>query len=200
MQPDNTPFRLGFVTGATPDKWAARWRERHRRPLELVPVEETDQARVLAEDAVDMCLVRLPVTGDDLHVVRLYDEQPVVVVADEHVVTAVDEVTLADLADEQLVTDPDLVPGWAATSTVERLDWPAMTPREAVEVAASGAGVAILPLSVARLLHRKDAAHRPVVDLAPTTVALAWKRDRDDDWTQEMVGIARGRTSRSSRR
>lgn len=193
------PFRLGFVTGATPDKWARRWRERHRRPLELVPVEEADQERVVRDGEVDMCLVRLPVDVEGLHVVRLYDEQPVVVAALDHLVAAADEVELADLVDEQLVTDPARAPGWAEASRVERLDWPVMSDREAVEVAASGAGVAVLPLAVARLLHRKDAVHRPVVDLPATTVALVWRRDADDEWTQEMVGITRGRTSRSSR-
>lgn len=193
------PFRLGFVTGTTPDKWAGRWRERHRRLLELVPVTEQEQERVVRDREVDMCLVRLPVTTTGLHVVRLYDEQPVVVVAADHLVSAVDEVVLADLADEQLVTDPARAPGWTEVARVARLDWPAMSDREAVEVAASGAGVAVVPLAVARALHRKDAVHRPVTDLPPTTVALVWEQERDDDWTQEMVGITRGRTARSSR-
>lgn len=195
-----TTFRIAFVTGATPDKWASRWRERHPKDrLELVPVDLADQERVLRAGEVDMCLARLPVDTAGLHVVRLYDEAQVVVVDREHVVSAVEEVELADLADEQLVTDPARVPGWDAVSRVERLDWPPMSDREAVEVAASGAGVAVLPESVARVLHRKDAVHRPVVDLPPTTVALVWLVERDDEATQEMVGITRGRTSRSSR-
>lgn len=195
-----TTFRLGFVTGATPDKWAARWRERHpRERLELVPVAQDDQERLLRAGEVDMCLVRLPVSTDGLHVVRLYDEQPVVVVSLDHVVGAVDEVELADLADEQLVVDPARVPGWSDVATAERLAWPAMSDEEAIEVAASGAGVAVVPLSVARLHHRKDAVHRPVTDLPPTTVALAWLVENDGERAQEMVGITRGRTSRSSR-
>ncbi|WZH53725.1 MAG: LysR family transcriptional regulator substrate-binding protein [Nocardioides alkalitolerans] len=195
-----TTFRLAFVTGATPDKWAARWRERHPKDrLELVPVEQADQERVVRDGTVDMCLARLPVDTTGLLVVRLYDEAQVVVVDREHVVSAVDQVELADLADEQLVTDPARVPGWTEVARADRLDWPAMTDREAVEVAASGAGVAVLPESVARVLHRKDAVHRPVVDLPPTTVALVWLAERDDEATQEMVGITRGRTARSSR-
>ncbi|GAB3084434.1 LysR substrate-binding domain-containing protein [Nocardioides zeae] len=195
-----TTFRLAFVTGATPDKWAGRWRERHPKDrLELVPVEQADQERVVRDGTVDMCLARLPVDTTGLLVVRLYDEAQVVVVDREHVVSAVDEVELADLADEQLVTDPARVPGWDGVARADRLDWPAMTDREAVEVAASGAGVAVLPESVARVLHRKDAVHRPVLDLPPTTVALVWLAERDDDATQEMVGITRGRTARSSR-
>ena len=36
-------MRLGFVTGATPDKWARAWRDRRTEPLDLVPVSETEQ-------------------------------------------------------------------------------------------------------------------------------------------------------------
>ena len=189
------PFRVGFVTGATPDKWARTWRERRPEPLELVPVTEADQEERLRAGTLDMCLVRLPVDRDGLHVIPLYEEVQVVVVGHEHVVTVVEEVSLADLADEQLVLPHRS--GW--TPAVPQLDWPAMSVADAVEVAASGSGVVLLPMSVARLHHRRDAAYRPVVDLEPTRVALAWPVDRDDERTQAFVGVVRGRTARSSR-
>jgi len=66
-------------------------------------------------------------------------------------------------------------------------------------VVASGGGIVLLPMSVARLLHRKDVASRPVTDLPPTRVGLAWRVERDDEQTQAMVGVVRGRTGRSSR-
>ncbi len=74
-----------------------------------------------------------------------------------------------------------------------------MSDQEAVEVAAAGTGVVVLPMSVARLHHRKDVVARPVRDLEPTTVALVWLMDRDDELTQAFVGVVRGRTPRSSR-
>jgi hypothetical protein len=40
---------------------------------------------------------------------------------------------------------------------------------------------------------------RPVTDLVPTTIALAWRIDRDDDTTQAVVGVVRGRRATSSR-
>ena len=60
-------LRVGFVTGATPDKWARAWRERRPEPLTLVPVTEEEQEAVVRRDEVDLCLVRLPVDTDDLH-------------------------------------------------------------------------------------------------------------------------------------
>ena len=167
------PLRLGFVTGTTPDKWAAAWRDQRRGPLELVPVSEAEQEPMLRDGRLDMCLVRLPVDREGLHLVELYDEVAVVVVPRDHFATAGTEVELADLADEQLVLPH--ASGW--TPTADQLDWPPMSEREAVEVVASGGGIALLPMSVARLLQRKDVASRPVTDLPPTRVGLAWLVD-----------------------
>jgi DNA-binding transcriptional LysR family regulator len=189
------PLRVGFVTGATPDKWARAWRERRREPLELVPVTEDEQVRGIRDGSLDMALVRLPVDTDGLHCIRLYDEVPVVVAGLEHVVGAVDEVELADLADEQLVRPH--ASGW--TPAADQLDWPPMSEKDAIETVAAGTGVVIVPMSVARLHHRKDVVTRPVVDLEPTTIALVWLRDRDDDVTQAFVGVVRGRRVNSSR-
>lgn len=191
----DSPFRVGFVTGATPDKWARTWRERRRDALELVPVEEDQQERLVREGGLDMCLVRLPVDRAGLHCIPLYDEVPVAVVGREHVASVVEELTLEDLDEEQLVLPHPS--GWRPSAP--QLDWPPMSVREAMEVVASGTGVALVPMSVARLHHRKDTVYRPVTDLPPTTVGLAWLVDNDDDRVQAFIGIVRGRTARSSR-
>ena len=190
-------FTVGFVTGATPDKWAGIWRRRRPRdPLELVPVAQEDQERRLRDGELDMCLVRLPIDRDGMHCIPLYDEVQVVVAGLEHFVAAADEVTLDDLVDEQLVLPHQS--GWRPE--VRQLDWPAMTVKDAVETVAAGTGVVLLPMSVARLHSRKDVVHRPVADLEPTKVGLAWLVDRDDDeQVQAFIGIVRGRTERSSR-
>ncbi|HVQ19306.1 MAG TPA: LysR family substrate-binding domain-containing protein [Actinomycetes bacterium] len=188
-------FRLGFVTGATPDKWARTWRERRREPVELVPLEQGTQTRGLHDGSLDMALVRLPIAREGLHLIPLYDEQAVVVVGKDHLVTAADEVTTHDLADEQLVLPHES--GW--TPEAEQLDYPPMSLREAVEVVASGTGVLVVPMSVARLHHRRDVTFRPVTDLPTTKVGLAWLVDNEDPRIQDFIGIVRGRTERSSR-
>jgi len=189
-------FRVGFVTGATPDKWTRTWRERYARdPLELVPLTEDDQESRVRDGSLDMALVRLPVDRDGLHLIPLYDELPVAVMGNEHLLTLADEVTLADLVDEQLVLPHPS--GW--TPDAEQLAWPPMSVKDAVEVVASGTGVLVVPMSVARLHHRRDVTHRVVTDLPPTTIGLAWLVENDDPWVQRFIGIVRGRTERSSR-
>lgn len=193
---ETVPFRVGFVSGATPDKWAGIWRKRHpQEPLDLVPVQQDEQEVALRAGELDMCLVRLPVDRESLHLIPLYDELPVAVVGKEHLVTVVDEVSLADLDDEQLVLPHES--GW--TPSAEQLEWPPMSLRDAVEVVASGTGVVIVPMSVARLHQRKDTAYRPVADLPPTKIGLAWLVDNDDERVQTFIGIVRGRTERSTR-
>jgi DNA-binding transcriptional LysR family regulator len=193
---DTRPFRVGFVTGATPDKWARVWRTRYpRTPLELVPVTGAEQEDGLRDRSLDMTLVRLPVNRDGVHCIPLYDEVPVVVAGLEHLVAAADEVTLEDLVDEQLVLPHDS--GW--TPDADQLEWPDMGLKDAVEVVASGTGILLVPMSVARLHQRKDVVSRPVTDLPPTKIGLAWLVDNDDDRVQTFIGIVRGRTERSSR-
>jgi DNA-binding transcriptional LysR family regulator len=188
-------LRVAFVAGTTPDKWARAWREQRRGPLELVPVTEDEQEDVVRRGEVDMALVRLPVDTDGLHCVRLYDELPVAVGGREHLISAAPEVTLGDLVDEQLVRPH--ASGWRPTA--DQLGWPAMTEQEAIETVAAGTGIVLVPLSVARLHRRKDVVHRVVTDLDPTTIALVWLRERDDETTQAFVGVVKGRTGNSSR-
>ena len=173
-------FRLGFVTGATPDKWAGIWRERQREAIELVPMSEEVQEHGIRTGALDMALVRLPVDRDGLHLIPLYEELPVAVMNVDNALTLLDEVTTEDLSGEHQ-------------------DWTGLTPREAVETVAAGTGVLVVPMSVARLHHRKDVTYRTVTDLPVSTVGLAWLADNDDPRLQAFIGIVRGRTERSSR-
>jgi DNA-binding transcriptional LysR family regulator len=142
-----------------------------------------------------MCLVRLPVDREGLHCIPLYDEVPVVVAGHEHLVSIATELRLEDLDDEQLVLPHPS--GWRPAA--EQLDWPPMSARDAVETVAAGTGIVIVPMSVARLYTRKDVVHRPVTDLPPTTIGLAWLDSNDDPRVQTFIGIVRGRTERSSR-
>jgi DNA-binding transcriptional LysR family regulator len=173
-------FRLGFVTGSTPDKWAGTWRDRQRERIELVPVTEDEQEDGVRTGALDMALVRLPVDRDGLHLIPLYEELPVAVMNVDNTLTLLDEVTTEDLAGEHQ-------------------DWTGLTVRESVETVGAGTGVLVVPMSVARLHQRKDVTHRTVTDLAPTTVGLTWLVDNEDPRVQTFIGIVRGRSDRSSR-
>lgn len=201
---DTRPFRVAFAPGVTPGKWARTWEQRlPGTPLELLPTPAEDQLGVLYDGRADMSFVRLPVDREGLSLIPLYHEVPVVVVPQDHVVAAFEEVSVDDLADEHLLQDPDDVPEWRDVATElrdgSRLPLPDMTLREAVEVVASGGGIVVVPMSLARLHHRKDVTYRPVTGVAESQVGLAWPADATDERIETFIGIVRGRTERSSR-
>jgi DNA-binding transcriptional LysR family regulator len=198
------PFRVGFAAGVTPDKWSRAWAERMPGSrLELVPLADRDGVAMLHAGELEMCLVRLPVEREGLHLIPLYDEQPVVVVAKDHPVAAYDAIDVTDLSEEHLLQDPDDVPSWrdVATEVADGTRHPAppMDLRLAVESVAADAGIVIVPLSLARLHHRRDVVSVPVTGVPTSAVGLAWLRDADDERIETFIGVVRGRTVNSSR-
>ena len=184
-QPDRSPqprvLSVGFVPGVTPGKWVARWRERHPEvPLELRSYD--DALPPLLDGSADVVLVRLPVDRTGLHLIPLYEEAPVAVMSREDELSLHEEIPPEEL-DAVVLLDVAACGG----------------PATAVEVAASGAGVVVLPMSLARLHTRKDAVYRPVQGLPPTTIGIAWRVDDDSPEVEEFIGIVRGRTAQSSR-
>ncbi|GAA4740146.1 LysR substrate-binding domain-containing protein [Amnibacterium soli] len=173
------PFVIGVVAGVTPDRWVRAWRDRMQDvPLEVVPVERPADA---LRDRVRMVFARLPVEGiaaDEVHVIPLWEETPVVVAAKDHPVKVFDEVTEADLADEQLY------PGWD---------------EGVLDIVAAGHGIARMPQSVFRATGRRDVVARPVADAEPTRVGLVWLRSEGGVLVDDFIGIVRGRTANSSR-
>lgn len=198
------PFRLGAVAGTTPGTWIDRWNARRaqarRGPLDLVPLEAADQRSALETDAVDAALVRLPIDRDGLHLIPLYDEQPVVVMSTESALTVADELEPADLDGEVLIVPVDDVlrmpppegtetPAFAAPKTTE----------DAIATVATGVGIVVVPMSLARLHHRRDVTFRPLRGGPVSSVALAWVVENTSDDIEAFVGIVRGRTENSSR-
>lgn len=168
-------------------------------PLELISLAPADQRAALTDATVDVAIVRLPIDRAGLNVIALYDETPVVVCAADSHLTAADELHLADLDGEVVIVSrgavltPD-VPG-AAPAAFD----PPETVDDAIALVAAGIGVVIVPMSLARLHHRKDTSWRPLADGPSSSVAIAWRVDADNALVDTFVGIVRGRTANSSR-
>ena len=188
-----------YVPGVMPDKWVRVWNERHPDvPLTLTQVPAGAAAGRLLDADADAGLVRLPVDRTVLSAIPLYTEQTVVVVPKDHLVTAVDEVSPEDLSDEIVLHPLDDVLDWENLPGRPAFERPATT-ADAVELVAAGIGVLIVPLSLARLHHRKDLTHRPLVDAPESSVALAWPENATTDEVEDFIGIVRGRTVNSTR-
>ncbi|MGB3375497.1 MAG: LysR family substrate-binding domain-containing protein [Microbacterium sp.] len=192
-------LRLGLVPGTTPGKWIDAWKQRMPHvELELVPITFADQRERL--DELDLALVRLPLEHtQDLHVIPLYDEVPVVVASADSFLMAADRLTADDLVGQVLIVPADDVLGPLDLPTAAPAFPTIATTADAVETVASGIGILVVPMSLARLHHRKDAGYRPLLGGRTSTVALAWPIEATTPDVETFVGIVRGRTANSSR-
>jgi DNA-binding transcriptional LysR family regulator len=176
-------LRVAYVAGVTPGKWIRRWEERVLDiPLQAFMSDDGAQVEVLRDGSADLSFVRLPVEREGLSVIPLYEEQPVVVAPKGHEISVFEEVALADL-DEDAFLDVAALGG----------------PETALQVVATGAGLVILPMSVARHFNVKDTVARRLTGASGTEIAVAWPTDSTDEVIEEFIGIVRGRTAQSSR-
>jgi hypothetical protein len=176
----SSTFTIAFPLGVTVGKWTRVFEQRFPDvELSVVRMELDDQHRMLASGEADMAFVREPLDTGGLHVIPLYAEDIVVVMSHEHLLTLEKKLHQADLADETVLTG-------AGSEGLFRS-------------VAGGAGVAVLPQSVAKVFRRKDVVAMKLEDAEPSQVGLAWPRDGQHPLVDEFIGIVRGRTAHSSR-
>ena len=190
---------LGYVPGGTPAKWARLWAQRHPDiPLRLQTVAAADAAAEVRDGAIDVAVLRLPADTSGLAVIPLYEETTVAVVPTDHILSAADELTEADLEGEPVLMPLDHVVDWVDIPGVPVEHRPETT-ESAIELAAAGVGVLIVPQSLARLHHRKDLTYRLIADAPTCPVALAVPEGPQSALIEEFIGIVRGRKPGSSR-
>lgn len=189
---------LGAIPGATPDKWVQRWRQRYPGyALEVQYYDDAGQLTRISNGTVDLGYLRFregedPTDKDQYHRVVLYQELAVVCAAADHWIAAAEEsVSSEELAEESFLEPQDFAEVGVEVASAERM---------ALEVAASGAGVVVLPNSVARMLSRKDVVIRSIEDARGYDTGLVWRRGHEqEELIQEFIGIARGRKASSGR-
>lgn len=178
-------------------------------PLELVQVEAADICPALEAGDADASIGRLPVDKDVFSAIPLYEETSVVCFSRDHLLAALadeESVSSADIAEDPVWVPGDdvlftgrQVPGVVpADPSGKPLD-PVPTTADAVATVAANVGVAVLPMSLARLHRRKDVTYRVLADGPTAPVGLVWPTDRTTDLVEELIGIVRGRTVNSSR-
>lgn len=199
---------LGYVPGTTPAKWARRWSQRLPDvPLHLVHIDVARQCAGIVDRSLDAALVRVPARRDAswelLSLVPLYEESTVVVIPKGHYLTAGDSLSIDDLAEEPVWLSSDDTCDWTNIASPRSIEsHRPETAREALELVASGAGVTIVPMSLARLHNDSGVVTRPLQHGPISRVGLAWLAERTTDsdaLLEEMVGIVKGRRPNSSR-
>lgn len=195
---DGDVFRLAYVPGVLPAKWVRVFGE--RRPgveVELVACPAAEAGDLVRSGGVDAAVARPADDEPELAVIGLYREVPVVVVPKDHLLTAADELVCADLVDEQYLLPLDDVLAWPDRPGAQ-IDHRPETTADAVELVAAGLGVLVVPMSLARLHHRRDLTYRPLTDGPAAPVGLLW-REPTGELMEEFIGVVRGRRPGSSR-
>lgn len=214
------PIRLGFTRGVSPSKWADRWhRAVPERSLELVPISR-QYGRSASEDALscDMLIERVaprtrPVTqnADGVrtnHSMLLYEESVALVLPKDHELAEQGDIHVDELALVTILDHPHHAAEWPAAEPWSDSTWMPKNLSAALELVAAGLGGILAPLPLAKHVsnRREHALLRVVGDadtesrLPGTTIWATWAAEHDSPDLQQLAGIMRGRTARSSRR
>ena len=207
------PLVLGFARGIAPSKWANRWREATGSELVLAPVAVAfGRGDGAAAARADLMLERTrpgerPSGAEEpsrtRHALRLYEESMALVVPADHDLAEQGSVSLAELELVTLLDHPDHAPEWPAAEAWADPAWMPADVAAALALVATGAGAILLPIPLARhLSSKKEHAILPITGeprLAGTSVWATWALERDAADVQQLAGILRGRTARSSR-
>jgi DNA-binding transcriptional LysR family regulator len=197
-------LRVGFVGSAANEltpRYLRAFTDAHPgTQLDLVPADFARPDCGLADGAVDVAFVRLPVaTAGRLRLRRLLDEPLVLVVAESHALvrTGVREVAGEDLTAEVFVPAPDDDPvfrDWwldpAGTGRRARLAPPARSLDAWLERIAAGGGISFAPASTARYYGRPGVRFVPVRSAVRSRVAVACRRGDSRPLVSAFLRIA----------
>lgn len=216
---------LSSIPGATPSKWVKRFNSNQRgqqallvnqdeisQTLFLEPAAEGEPARGLPQlgylrwerDSSWQELVAAQgIDPEQLHLVKLYEEEPVVCVSKDHLLAAWNPETDGPLPDTELdpqgFMNPRDFDGPAVTDPLEEPEEVAAGERMAITIVETGAGYTILPASVARMFGTKNIVVHPTNAHPGWAVGLAWLREKDSELIQSFIAVTKGRRPNSSR-
>ncbi|MDR4534878.1 LysR family transcriptional regulator substrate-binding protein [Glutamicibacter sp. PS] len=186
-------LRIFYTAGVTPGKWLTRFAERY--PQIELHAERYDADNILSllgDDLADAVFLRF-VPGqspkdDTRHVIPLYEELEVVCAARDHDVEYYDEsIPAAELEQYPQLDLADFPPEAGGVDA-------------AMELVATGAFIARMPMSLARLFGRKDVISREIEGGEPSMIGICWPVDSPvAEALEEFIGVVRGRGASSSR-
>jgi DNA-binding transcriptional LysR family regulator len=203
-------LRVGFQTsvgGGLYQSIAARFAE--LRPdwrLVLRLHEWSDPTSGLLDESADIAFLWLPAGAENAINVRpLRSERRFVALPAGHRLARRKGLQMADLLDEPFVALPEeagpLRDYWLALDARDgrpaRIGAEAATPDETFEAVATGHGVVLIAEGNTTVYARPGIVFRPVIDLEPCQLAVAWRRGDRRAAVRELVGVATEVTARS---
>jgi DNA-binding transcriptional LysR family regulator len=167
-----------------------------RVELALQHFDFGDPVGGLRERRSDVAIVRPPFADDGLELVAIGTEPRYVVLAADHPLAERSTVDFAEVADEPWMdvdTDPIWCDFWRVAerrSAPPRVGAVCRTCNDLFEAARAGRATGLVPESVARAESWPSLAFVEVRDIAPSTLAIAWRSDNGQLAVRNFVELA----------
>jgi DNA-binding transcriptional LysR family regulator len=196
-----TTLTVGFFIGDPVGRLARAFTEvRPEVTLEVIRIYWSDQTDVLRDGRVDVAFVHLPIDEDGLAVARLYTEPRLALLPASHPLADREQLSITELADDPVILHRGASTAWEAFhNTDPRPDGRRPRPgptvsniEEKLEHVAAGRAISFVPASAAAAIHLPaDVVARPVIDIPPTEIGLAWNAARESGLIAAFVQTAR---------
>jgi DNA-binding transcriptional LysR family regulator len=196
-------LRVGFQTsvgGGLYQDIAARFAALHPDWRLVLRLHEwSDPTGGLLDESADVALLWLPTGAEEtIDVQPLRSERRFVALPAGHRLARRKGLQMADLLDEPFVALPEdagpLRDYWLALDErggrPARIGAEAATPDETFEAVATGHGVVLIAEGNTTVYTRPGIVYRPVLDLAPCELAVAWRRGDRRAMVRELVSVA----------
>jgi DNA-binding transcriptional LysR family regulator len=193
-------LRVGFVSSAANELTPLILRRfSERRPgwrVQMSQTEWQDPTAGLAEQAVDVALLRVPIPDDEPFSQRTLLEEPRwIALPGDHPLAAKQVIELRDVLDEPFVATPEESGAWRDywLGVPERGGHPVRigavvrSSDEWLEAIVNGHGVSFTAQATARFYQRPGITYRPVEGLSSSEVAVVWPRDRATPAVRDFV-------------
>ena len=169
-------LKADYDAGLLPRIIAAYEREDVALPVDLMMCGRGEQDRALREGRADVALVPTPFDDRGLDHEVLVTEPRLVALAADDPLAARTHLRLADMTGRKLPDGSPAEDGVAGAASVPRapVGRPLTDIAQIFNMIELGSVIWYVPLSVARRHPRPDIAYRPVADLPPTALSVAW--------------------------
>lgn len=208
-------FRVGFIAHAAAEL-TGRFFEAFSqlRPDWRIALSQalwTDPTSGLLDGDVDVALLRLPVPHSDKIETRVvFTEERCLLMSINHPLASQDLVRFTQLLDEPFVALPPSTGVWRdywlaldhRGGHPVKIGAEVKTSDEWIEAVANNFGVCLTGTSTARFYPRSDIVCRPLDNITPTSVAVAWRRDDNRtivaDFVRSCQQVAHATTTKAT--
>ncbi|MGV9711893.1 LysR family transcriptional regulator [Gordonia sp. NPDC003424] len=199
---DEKVLRIGYMATGAGDSTQTILRSAEEAltgvDIRLRYVDWGEQTKVIVDGEVDVAFIRDPAPVPDLRKSTVLTEARVVILPVDHPLAARDSLHFDDIAGERFLPSatgsPEWIDYWLVNprpdGSTARLGPPISSVEEMLDYCAAGRGIAITAASVSRFYAHPGVRFVEIVDLPPTHVFLAARKDNTDPLVQRFEELA----------